>query len=71
MQSPRDKDTARMSQWERTMGGSRPQKGTLPQLAESQCEMSSDTEHRSAKRYAELEEAVGGKKGGSSFFNTF
>lgn len=31
-------------------------------------EMSSDTEHRSARKYAELEEAVGGKKGGSWFF---
>lgn len=31
-------------------------------------EMNSDTKQRSARRYAELEETVGGKKGGSRFF---
>lgn len=42
MQSPRDEDTARMSQWERTMGGSRPRRGTFHSLL-NPSEMSSDT----------------------------
>lgn len=42
----RDKDTARMSGWERIMGGSRPWRGTLPQLAESQWD---ELRHRTQK----------------------
>lgn len=42
MQPPRDEDTARMTQWERAIGGSRPQRGTFHSLL-NRSEMSSDT----------------------------